>query len=78
MSAVRRLSREQTAYRVRVVQTGTAEHNEGRIIVKVTRTYDTLGAARGQATQTKNQAKRYDKGWNTVVTVERATGWETV
>lgn len=65
------------AYRVRTVQTGIDPRNEGRVSVTVSRPYHTLGAARGQATRIKEQWRRASF-WDTVVTVERATGWETV
>ncbi len=67
----------EAAYRARIVSTCIAGPFEGQVVVRVTRTYDTIGAARGQATQAKNRSKR-DRVWDTVVTVERATGWETV
>ncbi len=65
------------AYRVRTVQTGTDPRNEGRVSVTVSRPYNTLRAARGEATRRKDQWRR-SPYWDTVVTVERATGWETV
>ncbi len=73
-----RLHREQSAYRVRVVEFGAEEHTEGVKTVKVSRTYPTLGQARGQATKAKSEARRRSRDSFTVVTVERATGWETV
>jgi hypothetical protein len=73
-----RLHREQSAYRVRVVQFGAEEHDEGVKTVRVSRTYATLGQARGQATKAKAEARRAHRDSFTTVTVERATGWETV
>lgn len=67
----------EAAYRARIVSTAIAGPFEGQTVIRVTRTYDTIGAARGQATQAKNLA-RGDRVWDTVVTVERATGWEIV
>lgn len=66
-----------TAYRVRTIQTGTDHRNEGHVSVTVSRPYNTLRAARGEVTRMKD---RWSKSpfWETVVTVERATGWETV
>lgn len=65
------------AYRVRTIQTGTDYRNEGHVSVTVSRPYNTLRAARGEATRIKG---RWSKSafWETTVTVERATGWETV
>lgn len=64
------------AYRVRTVQTGTDPRNEGYVSVSVSRPYNTIRAARGEATRIK--ARTRSPYWDVVVTVERATGWETV
>lgn len=70
----RRQADSDAAYRVRTVQ---FNHRTERESVVVTRPYNTLSAARGEATRVKNQSRRAT--WiDTTVTVERATGWETV
>lgn len=64
-------------YRVRVEQTGIDQRNEGEVSVTVSRPYDTLGAARGQATRVRAYWAR-SPYWETTITIERARGWETV
>lgn len=64
-------------YRVRCVSTGAVEANEGRVSVAIAGPYGALSTARAEATRQKNRAKR-NPYFSTEITVERATGWETV
>lgn len=64
-------------YRVRQESVGVVPENEGRVSLVLAGPYAAIGTARAEATRRKNRAKR-DPYWAHEITVERATGWETV
>lgn len=64
-------------YRVREKSIGIAPENEGRMSLVLAGPYAAIGTARAEATRRRQRAKR-DPYRSYEITVERATGWETV
>lgn len=64
------------AYRVRMIETSRLTDGVERVVIFGP--YATVGAARGQATRLKPKRRNPAHQWDREITVERATGWETV
>lgn len=64
-------------YRVRHEQVGATPETEGRVSLTFSGPYAAIGTARAEATRQRNRAKR-NRWYSSTITVERATGWETV